>query len=91
MGVKTRKAGGQSIEQTVSKLRSTIDSIKNNITIHRHSMAKAVQELNTNYNIESIEAGIEMVGQIDIELQAREEELEKLTQEISVALETYSG
>lgn len=91
MGRKTRKVNqGQSVEATVAKLRSTIDGLKSNLAIYDHNIAQSLEKLKADYNIDTIEAGIDMVERIDVELRAREVELEKTTQEIAVALEAYS-
>ena len=82
---------GESIESTVKKLRATITSLNNNLAIYENDMARIIKELKDTYGIESIEAGIEMVQNLDAEIERNEAELGEIAQKISHAMEKYNG
>lgn len=86
-----RGKSGQSPEEVVKRLRKTVSDLRNNLLISEHNMSSVMEKLKFDYGIDSIEEGIETVQRIDQELQQRDVQLEKITQEISVALENYSN
>jgi hypothetical protein len=78
-------------EEVAQKLKATISSLKTNLAIYDNDMKRELERLRTQYGINSIEEGIQEVEKLDALLDQKNNELDNITNKISVAMEKYSG
>lgn len=78
-------------EEMVNKLKRTISSLSTNLAIYDNDMKRELENLRTQYGINSIEEGIKRVEELDGILEVKNRELEEISQKISVAMRSYDN
>lgn len=89
--VKKRKKLKRNPEEVVSQFKRAIESLNTNIAIYENDITRSLQKMKDKFGITSIDEAINQIEVLDRELSMKEEELEKVIQKISVAMETYGG
>lgn len=88
--IKSQKSSADP-EQMAKNLRKIVADLKTQLAICNNDMNRALEDMKTKYGIDSISAGVKRVEELNKILRLKNEELERISNRISSAMEKYQN
>lgn len=77
-------------EQIVNQLKQKVSSLKTNLAIYENDMARASKELQDTFDVDSIEAAMNSVDELNEEIDLLKDERSKIIEKIKIVMQKYS-